>query len=340
MKHRRMLSRFAGASLAVVIGGFLPGLAPAQGPAASSAGTAPAAPAKILLGWSRSPDVPQIAEAAEKGLWKQRGLEVDILPFATGRDSFEALLGGQLDYAVMAEFPAVIGALRNQRFAVLASLSSFKAFRIIAKADAPVSLEGLAGKKIGVAVGTNVNFLLAKALGVAGTKAEIVNVAPPDLIPALVRGDIAAGMLFPSAYEAARQTLGAAYQEILLPDARSSFILVASERVIANEALHRKLLEGLLEGEGFVTRDPAASQAVSGRYVGKAMSIERVRAGWPRYDYRVQLDRSMLTLMLDEGKWLVERGAVKNAQATEAVFKPYLLSAPLKSLAPERVNLD
>lgn len=309
-------------------------------PAVASAQAAAPVPAKIVLGWSRSPDVPQIAEAAEKGLWKKEGLDVEILPFATGRDAFEAMIGGQLDYAVMAEFPAVTGALRKQRFGILAVLSKFQALRVIAKADAPVSFASLEGRKIGVTVGTNVNYVLAKALALRNAKAEIVNVAPPDLIPALARGDIAAGVLFPSAYAAARRTLGDAYQEILLPEARATFILVASERVLANEALHRAVLKGLLEGERFVDSDPAASRAVTGRYVGKAMTIETIEEGWSRYEYKVQLDRATLDLMVDEGRWLVGRGAVKDVQSTEAVFRPYFLTAPLKALAPERVKLD
>ncbi len=306
----------------------------------SATASAQGAPEKIVLGWSRTPDVPQIAEANEKGLWKKRGLDVDIVPFATGRDAFEALLGGQLDYAVMAEFPAVTGALRKQSFGVLAVLSKYQALRVIAKSSAPTSFAALDGKKIGVTVGTNINFVLANALKTRGTKAELVNVAPPDLIPALVRGDIAAGALFPSAYAAARRALGDQYQEILLPEARAAFVLVASARVLENEALHRKLLEGLLEGETFVVADPAASQEVSARYVGKAMPLETIRAQWPLYEYRVQLDRGTLDWMVAEGKWLVERGAVKNVEASEALLRASFRPGPLKALAPDRVKLD
>ncbi|MGE0312902.1 MAG: ABC transporter substrate-binding protein [Lautropia sp.] len=295
---------------------------------------------KVVMGWSRTPDVPQIAEAQEKGLWKQRGLDVDIVPFATGRDAFEALLGGQLDYAVMAEFPAVTGALRRQKFGVLAVLSKYQALRVIAKSPAPTDFAALDGKKIGVTVGTNINFVLANALKTRNAKAELVNVAPPDLIPALVRGDIAAGALFPSAYAAAKRALGDQYQEIMLPEARAAFVLVASARVLDDEALHRKVLEGLLEGEKFVVADPKASQEVSGRYVGNAMPLETVRAQWPLYEYRVQLDRATLDWMVAEGRWLVERGAVKNVEANEALIRSVFRTAPLKSLAPERVSLD
>ena len=65
----------------------------------------------IKIGWGPFPDVPQISQAIDKNLWEDEGLSVKIVPFFSGRASFEALLGGQLDFAIIAEFPAVIGAM-------------------------------------------------------------------------------------------------------------------------------------------------------------------------------------------------------------------------------------
>ena len=73
--------------------------------------------------------------AVEKGYFKDAGLEVKSVRFVTGREALEALLGGQLDLGFMAEFPPVIGALRNQKFRVVATLSKYAGNRIISKAS-------------------------------------------------------------------------------------------------------------------------------------------------------------------------------------------------------------
>ncbi len=66
----------------------------------------------VTIGWGAYPDVPQIAQAADKKLWAAQKLDAKKIPFANGRAGFEALIGGQRDYVVMAEFPGVAGVMR------------------------------------------------------------------------------------------------------------------------------------------------------------------------------------------------------------------------------------
>ena len=48
----------------------------------------------------------------------------------------------------------------------------------------------------------------------AGIKAEVLNVSPPDIVPALARGDIDAGVMFPDFYPSAKKALGSDYRAI------------------------------------------------------------------------------------------------------------------------------
>jgi NitT/TauT family transport system substrate-binding protein len=134
---------------------------------------------KVTVGGGPVAEVPQFIVASDRKLWDSRGLNVVVTPFATGRESFEALIGGQLDLAIMAEFPAVVGAMRDQKFAVVGVLSRYVSNRIIAKSDKPMSIADLAGKPVGVTIGTNTHFMLDEAVRKAGIKIETVNVGPP-----------------------------------------------------------------------------------------------------------------------------------------------------------------
>jgi hypothetical protein len=53
----------------------------------------------------------------------------------------------------------------------------------------------------------------------------------------------------------------------------------------------------------------------------------------------VGLNRELLDLMVDEGKWLTERGLIKDAQADATVMRGYLADGPMKALDPSRVKL-
>ena len=293
----------------------------------------------VALGWGPFPDVPAIAEAQQKDLWKAQDLAVKIIPFATGRDAFEALIGGQLDFAIMAEFPAVTGTMRNLNFAIPAVVAEYKSFRLIGKGVPMTGLAQFAGKKIAMPLGTNVHFIIADALKAQGVKAELVNVAPPDMVPALVRGDVDAIMTFPGAYGGVKKALGANYQELMLPGYASSFILVASAKAAADEALVHRVLAALVAGEAMVFKDPAEAQATTAAFVNKAVPLEAIAATWPDYDHHIRLDRETLDLMVREGVWLRAEGFVKQGTPTTDLFARMFMPAPLRSLSPANVTL-
>ena len=294
----------------------------------------------VVIGWGAYPDVPQIAIAGDKGLWAAEKLEAKIVPFASGREGFEALIGGQLDYVIMAEFPAVAGVMRNLKFSVVAVLSQYKTYRVITKGDrAPGGLKALAGKKIAMPLGTNVHFIVADALAAQGVTAELVNVPPPEMIPALARGDVDAIMPFPSAYQNAKRILGAQYHEVRLPEYAGSYIMAASEKVSANPALTRRVLSALIKGEELIASNLPEAQQATSRFVGGAMTLDAIKAAWPDYEYRVKLDQQTLDLMVNEGKWLRARGLLKEGDPTTALYRKWFAIDPLKSLDAARVTV-
>lgn len=302
-------------------------------------GVSVAAQAQITVAWTPSAEAPQVAVALDQKLWT--GLEVKSVSFPTGREALEAMLGGQADFAAAAELPAVVGAMRGQKFKVLAILSRYKANRIIATTKLELrSVADLAGRKVASTVGTNSDFALAWELKKAGVKVEVVNVSPPDTVPALSRGDVDAIVTFPSFTERARNVLGDRYRELLTPGYVTHLILMVS-----TDALEKRpqavaaFMAGLMKADAAIAADPAAAQQSIVRVTGGVLKAEALKASWPDYDYRTGLDAPLLSLMVEEGQWVKERGLIKNVEPTEALFRSYLADAPLKALAPDRIKL-
>lgn len=307
--------------------------------AAAAAGASGQDLTPVSIAWGAFPDAPQIAVASDRKLWAAERIDARIIPTASGRAGFEALVSGQADYAVMTEFPAVLGVMRGQRFAIVAVLSQFKALRVITRGSKAVDLKSLAGKKVAVPVGTNVHFVIADALDKAGVRAEFINVPPPEMAAALVRGEVDAMMPFPSGYANARKVLGAQYQELRLPDHMSSLVLAASEKAAANQALTRRVLTALLKAEDVVAKAPAEAQEATARFVGTTTTLDAVQAAWPEYEFRIKLDAGTLDLMAREGRWLEAHGLVKEGDATAAQYRRVFAPEVLRGLDGKRVTL-
>jgi len=206
------------------------------------------------LAWSAGPDTPQIAVALSQNIWTSRGLTVQPINVATGREALEALIGGQVDFAAMTEFPVVVGAMQQKQFRVIAEISRYRGNRVIGT-PAMTSLKSLQNHKIGTTLGTNVNYQSDTVLQNAGVTATTVNAAPSDLVPALARGDIDAAFVFPSFFPLAKKILGDRYREIRTPDYVTTFLIIATTDMVEKHPDRVKaFLQGLLAANESVKR--------------------------------------------------------------------------------------
>jgi len=304
-----------------------------------SSGIALAQRPPVRLAWTPSADVPQIAVALERGLWNAAGLDVSVVTFQSGRESLEALVGGQVDIAVIAEFPAATAALRGQSIAVVGDLSRYRANRIVTTAANP-TLASLAGQKIGVTVGTNAQFQAETAMAAAGIQATIVNASPSDLLQTLVRKDIDAAALFPAFVPRAKQLLAAQYREIPTPAYVTHFVVIGSTAFLKDHAKDvSTLLKGAIDADAIIEKEPQFAQQAVVKATNGALPLAAVAAGWPDYEFRVVLRDDLLSLLAAEAGWITAKGLVKASGPVADVVRGAVNPEFLRSIAPDRVSI-
>ena len=296
----------------------------------------------ITFAWTPNPQTPQVDMALAQGYFDEAGLDVALVNFASGREAFEALLGGQVDIAFMAEFPAATGALTGQDFAIVADLSRYTGSRIIGNSDqSPLDrLSDLDGKRIGTTLGTNVDYFLSTALTEAGVEAEIINAAPGDLVPALVRGDVDAIVPFPTFYQGAQDALGDRYLELRPGIYDPHYILTASPAMLAREDELTTFLGALVRADADVAANPeAAAEAVSASLSGN-VSAEALQEMWSDMEFGTILGRDLLDLLVSEARWIVGQGVVRADIPTSEDISAFFAPDPLTAAAPDAVSFD
>ena len=296
----------------------------------------------ITFAWTPNPQTPQVDVALQNGYFEDAGVEVDLVAFRTGREGFEAMLGGQVDVTFMAEFPAAVGALRGQDFAVIGDLARFTGSRIIvnraaATVEGPQDLQDL---RIGTTIGTNVNYFLDGVLGEADIKAEVIGAAPTDLVPALARGDVDAIAPFPSFYAAAREALGDDYAELRAPGYEAHFILAASPEMTTDRGVDLDaFMKALARADADVRADPEAAMEAVAQSMQGAVSTDQLGSLWQDLDIGLQLDAGLAELLAAEGDWILEQGVVRGeAKGSDAMLE-HFSPGPLRRAAPDAVSL-
>ena len=298
----------------------------------------------VTLAVQPNADIPQLLLAIEKNMWKAEGLDVKVITFSTGRESLEALLGGQADFAVLTEYPATIAALRGQKFQILADMSRYMGLRAIAskKWMNLTSFKDLDGKKIGTTLGTNAEYTTYVMLQEGAAKGQIVNAAPADTVPALVRGDVQAAVMFPSLYALARKLLGPDYQEVRTKAYVGHTLLVATSTMVGTRPAEvASFLAALLKADKAVAEDPKLGQSTVITALKGVMTPETLAEMWPEYEFRFELKPEVLDLMVKQGTWILDRGVIKAAPeaASAKTLRGYIAEGPLAKLSPGVVTI-
>jgi NitT/TauT family transport system substrate-binding protein len=137
----------------------------------------------------------QIALASEMGFFKDEGLDVTVKWIVSGTDVPSLAASGEI---LMTAESVYISAMLQEKgvdMRYMMPLSDVGGSQQVVlgpntEVNAPADLEG---KKIGMAAGAGVGMAITamcEEYGVDCAKITLVNLQPPDQIPALVRGDI------------------------------------------------------------------------------------------------------------------------------------------------------
>lgn len=295
----------------------------------------------VTIGFAPNLQTLPIVVAQSEGYFTEEDITLEAVKFTSGRRALEALIGGQLDVAFMAEYPVAIAALRDQPFGTFTTLSRYTANRIISKGsigfEDPSSLEG---KKIGTTMGSNTQFFTEALLTKFGVNAEVINVSPPDIVPALARGDIDAGVMFPDFYPAAKKALGDDYREFRSDAYISWFVLSATPEMLNDRPDElAAFVRALVKAEEFIKTNPDAAIADLATATEGLLSVEVIKEMFPEAEYEIGLDNGLLDILETEANWVVEQGMVE-ATPSRDLIKGFLATGPVEAVDAARITLE
>ncbi|MEM9392332.1 MAG: ABC transporter substrate-binding protein [Pseudomonadota bacterium] len=318
---------------------FLKSITGALGALVLSAGLAGAG--QITIGTAPNLQTLPIVVAMSEGYFEEEGIELETVKFTSGRRALEALIGGQLDVAFMAEYPVSIASLREQPFGTFTTLSRYTANRMISKGS--IGFEdpsSLSGKKIGTTKGSNTEFFTEALIEKFGVDAEVINVAPPDIVPALARGDIDAGIMFPDFYPAAEEALGDDYREYRSDAYIAWFVLSATPEML-NERPDElaAFTRALVKAETFIKENPQGAMEALEAATEGLLSMETIKTKFSEAEYEIGLANGLLDILEVQANWVVGKGMVE-AEPSRELIKAYLATGPLEAVDPSRITLE
>lgn len=311
--------------------------------AAGVVASAIAAAAPLTLAVAINPMALPLLVAQRENFFAAAGLDVRVIDCVSGARCMKLMLDGEADVATVADTPIVFNSFQRNDFVVIGTFASSPddSKVVVSKRSRIAKPVDLAGKRIGVAVGTSSHYYLNSYLilhGVDPAQVKVMNVAPEDLARSLAAGEVDALCAFePYAWRAISGMKGDA---VLLPASgvyTVTFNLVAQRKLAGSrDAELVALLRAVERAERFISEQPQRAQRVLiDRLSGDQALVDWV---WPGLYFRLGLDQALIKTLESEARWAMRDGHVQGKRMPN--YLGYIHGGPLRTAAPESTNIS
>ena len=295
---------------------------------------------KIRVGLSLQPISAAVFAAQDLDLFKQAGVEVELIEFSIGKEALARMLAGQLDFAVVAETPLVHACLAGNDYAIVATVGqSTTALALVGRKDREAdSFARMRGKRVGLTRGTNAEFFFENFRVLNGLEpgsVQMIEVPPERLASSLEEGEVDAVCLWEPYLSALQSKFGAsAYYFDGGGMYQWSWNLVTSHSFLAMRGGDvEKVLRALAEAGTRIARDRRTAAAVLEKRKLNIPST-RLREILGDYEFAPKLAQGLILQMEAQWRWLAAGQERKMPN-----FLRYLDAGPLKRIFPEAVTV-
>ncbi len=255
-----------------------------------SVGSASAEKLTLMLDWFPNIDHLPIYVAQERGLFKEKGLEVEIISPSETADGLKLAASGNVDIAVSYEPQTIIATAAGLDVKVVGRLVEHPLTTLLfLKNDKIKTPKDLEGKKIGYTVPGLMDVMLKAFMSINGVKNyEAINVGF-TIVPALVAGNVDAMMGPFKTYETvtmAHQNLEADYFELEkfgIPDYEELIFVCGAKTLGQKEKSIKGFIQAVEAATAYMREHPEAA-------------LKTYLAALPEADKRVETDAFQLTL--------------------------------------------
>ena len=262
------------------------------------------------IGVNQSIKSAPVVLASRLGLYQKAGLSVGIEIESSAVDLMEGLLTNKYDVICIPENQAVIHAVTNDQFRIIAVLNRNQSRYLVMDDRSLQDPSELSGMHIGLAADSATGYSLYRILlfnGIPETDVTTLYLDPLDLPAALARGEVDAIIAWEPFTSLAMQALGSHGRAMNAHLGRDMYWLLVTRLDVAQTRSHdlSALLIALDHSISRLNRDTIRTLQMCSSAL--ALSEDSVKKEWEDYTFYLELPQSLLLAMEQEGAWYHER---------------------------------
>jgi NitT/TauT family transport system substrate-binding protein len=299
----------------------------------------PPAPLELTLASQAAPYSGLVLIAAEKGYFREAGLEVTVTLYPSGKEAMEAMCAGKAQLATAADIAFAAKALAEPSIRVLASIGTTTGSQIIARRDRGIQRPAdLRGKKIGFTAHTTSDYFLFTFLVIENISQEditFVDIPADQQVAALESGAVDAVSAFEIfAFDAKKRLGGNAVHWDIQNNLAFHWLLTTKADLLDQPEPFRRFFEALIKAEHFVRANDEETRHILSRRWG--FGTEFLRESWPKTRLSVSFGQSIVTSLRSYMGWQLRK--IGEPMGAPEVLE-YLHPGILDGVAPKTVTI-
>lgn len=295
---------------------------------------------KVRVGYNVVPIDAQMHLAREDKLFEKRGLDTTWTRFESGGALVQAIALGDIDVAAGSEIPGIRPRLLGGKYQLVGQAATAPDFTGIYARSSITKAKDLVGKTIGITMGTISEWYLslyADKFHVPYDKIKKINVAPPEWIPALSRGDIDGFCGWEHFFSKADEILPKGTGKLLSLGGKDGIyqqpmFYYMSEAMAASDT-GAVVMQALLDAQGAVDKDRKRAAAVSAKIAN--IDVPTSEKIVDALKYNLHFDDQSLASMRAAAGFLLSKKLIDR----EPDWNTFVNLKPLRSVDPKLVTL-
>jgi ABC-type nitrate/sulfonate/bicarbonate transport system substrate-binding protein len=295
----------------------------------------------LVIAVARSPLSLPLYVAQKNGYFEAEGVKIKIEDVIGGKRAMENLVNGSANLATVSEAVAMFNSFKRNDYSIITTfVTSNDDVKMIVSDDSIASRpEQLIGKKIGTITASASHYFLDNFLisqGIDPKKIKLVSLQPEAMALSLRKREVDAVAVWePYAYEVLQAVKGSK----VLPNKGGyvlnfNLIVHNKHKQVKDEELI-KLLRALKSAEQYIKNEPLQAQSILRQKLG--LNQDFVDWIWPRNNYRLSLDQSLISTMASEARWARQEGHVVSDRTPN--FLEYIYTLPLRKVDQNTVGI-
>lgn len=280
--------------------------------------------------------------ADTQGFFIEQGLEIAFIPMESGPDAMRAVLKGEVDMAGGTEFPFSQAILRNKDLKAITTVWHGENVYIAGRKDRGIhGPSDFRGKKIAVALGTQLDFFLERYLLYQGLTLDDVDILDTNLnllLNTFLSGKVDGVVFAEPDLDKAKIKLGDIIGAWAIQDEQPTYAILACTGgyVKSNPQIINKFLQALLKSERYYHRNPQK---------GRAQILDHPARKESPYgeslpttlSYGLLLDKTFLVMLEGEARWRIKEENFENRETPN--FLDHIHFKGLEKVKPRGISI-